>query len=78
LLGPGTFYEHDLPVFGTHVIQVDIDGKPRDVEDKKIQGGSTFEDKFTFKERMALKGVEKIQQMNDFLKYRSVARLRFS
>jgi hypothetical protein len=66
LLNLGAFRKHTLPVFGSQVIQVNIDGKSREIEDKEIQRGPAFEYEFPLQEGMTLERIEKVQQMDDF------------
>ena len=66
LLDLGAFRKHTLLVFGSQVVQVNIDGKSREIEDKEVQRGPAFEGKFPLQEGMALERIEKAQQMDDF------------
>lgn len=79
LLDLGTLGEHAVTIFGSNVVQIDVDGEPGNIEDEKIQGRSALEDQLPFEERVASHGIEQPKQVSDLFEHiRSEARcLRF-
>jgi hypothetical protein len=50
LLDLGTLGEHAITIFGSHVVQIDVDGEPGHIEDEKVQRGAAFEYQPLFEE----------------------------
>ena len=58
LLDLGPLGEHSVTVFGSYVVQIDVHGKPGNIENEEVQGCSALEDQLLFKERVALNCIE--------------------
>jgi hypothetical protein len=55
------FLEHGFAIGGTDIVQVDVNGKTRRVENEQVERSSPFEDDATFKEGMASQSLENLE-----------------
>lgn len=57
-------FQHCLATRRPNVVQIDIDGQSGDIEDKKVQGRSAFENQSSFEMGMIANGLKGSQQLN--------------
>lgn len=75
LLDSGALGGHAVMVIGGHVVQIDVDGEPGNIEDEEVQGRAALEDQSLFEGGVTSHCIEQPEQVGHLLEHiRSEAR----
>jgi hypothetical protein len=58
---------HMIPIGCADIVQVDINGKPRNVKEEKIECASSLEHQFFCEKRVAAESTKKVEKLDDLL-----------